>query len=128
MPNALGKRKARRNRLVDLVLLVGTALLVAVFGLGVFWLADNFRLGTGSAFAVLVGPLFLVIVGRGYRSKLRDPGFIAFLLAWLIIHVAVFLLVLKYLGLLYYAPVVFLELWAGYALVIPRFGPPTRSE
>jgi hypothetical protein len=125
MANALGKRKAERNRLVELVLLFVIGVPVSVL---LFWVADELRLGTYSAFGAFVGLVFLWAVGRGYRSKFGDPAFIAFFIAWLAVHVTVFLLVLKYLGFLYYYPVVLLEAWVGYTLAIQRFGPPTRSK
>jgi hypothetical protein len=38
--------------------------------------------------------------------------------------VGLYLLVLSYLGFLYYLPIVVLELWIGYAIAITKFGPP----
>lgn len=125
MENAPGKQKAERNRLVELVLLVVVGLPVSFL---LFWLADELALGPDWAFGVGMGLVFLWVVGRGYRSKLRDPAFIAFFTAWLVIHIAVFLLVLRRLGFLYYIPLVPLELWVGYYVAILRFGPPSPSK
>jgi hypothetical protein len=125
MANALGRRKAERNRLVELVLLFVIGVPVSVL---LFWVAEELRLGTDSAFGAGMGLVFLWAVGRGYRSKFRDPTFISFFLAWLAIHITIFLLVLRYLGFLYYIPFAALELWAGYHVAIQRFGPPIRSK
>jgi hypothetical protein len=125
MANALAKRIVKRNKIVNLILLFLVMVPVSVF---VFWVSDELRLGTNSAFAVLVGVPFLVYVGRQYPSKLRDPAFVAFLVAWVVVHVTVFLLVLKSLGFAYYIPFAALELWVGYKLAIHRFGPPSRSK
>jgi hypothetical protein len=125
----LVNEKAGRSKLVNAVLLYLVLVPVSVL---VFWASDELRLGTDSTAAlaavVIVGVPFLVYVGRQYPSKLRDPTFLAFLVAWVVIHVIVFLLVLKYFGLLYYIPFAFLELWAGYKLAIQRFGPPSLSK
>ena len=65
-----------------------------------------------------------MVVGWGYRRKFRDPVFISFFVAWTLIHVLVFLLVLAYLGFLWYLPIMVLELWVGYTIAIWQFGPP----
>jgi hypothetical protein len=119
------REQRRRSRLVTLVSLVVILLPVGVF---VFWVADELQVGIAWAFAVLVGVPFLVYVGRQYPSKLRAPAFVAFLVGWVLVHVAVFLLVLKYLGFAYYIPFAALELWGGYRLAIQRFGPPILSK
>jgi hypothetical protein len=116
---------ARRNRLVGFLLFFVIGIPVSAC---VFWAADEFQIGIGPPTALIVGLPFLVYVGRQYPNKLRDPSFVAFLTAWVVVHVAVFLLVLKYLGLAYYIPFAALELLAGYRLAIRRFGPPILSR
>ena len=100
-----------------MALLVGTALLVVVFGLGPY-----------AAMGMGMGLVFLWAVGRGNRSKLRDPAFIAFFIVWLAVHVVLFLVVLKQLGLAYHVPFALLDLWAGYYVAMLHFGPPVRSK
>jgi hypothetical protein len=43
-----------------------------------------------------------------------------------VVHVAVFLLVLGWLGFLYYLPFLIVELWIGYSVAIWLFGPPVK--
>lgn len=75
-------------------------------------------------FGAWAAVLFFLIVAWGYRRKFREPAFIVFFLAWLLLHVAVYVLVLGYLGFLYYIPIMVLELWLGYTVAIWQFGPP----
>jgi uncharacterized protein (DUF488 family) len=48
--------------------------------------------------------------------------------AWLVIHVCVFLLVLDYLGFLYYLPFLVAELFLGFMTAIWLFGPPAKGS
>jgi len=123
MANALGEEGKKRSK-TDFVLLLAASLFVAITGTAAFWMADEHSVNPTWLFAAGAAVLFFLVVGWGYRRKFRDPSFVSFFLAWLLVHVAVYLFVLIYLGFLYYHPVVVLELWIGYTIAIWQFGPP----
>jgi hypothetical protein len=124
MDSAAGEEKKKRNKALDLLLLVGAGLIVAAASAAALWIADEHQISPGWLFAAGAALIFFLVVGWGYRRKFRDPGFVSFFLAWTLIHVLVFLLVLAYLGFLWYLPIMLLELWAGYMIAICQFGPP----
>ena len=116
-------RKKRSNGL-DFALLVCASLLVAIAFTAAFWLADRHHVNPAWLFTAGAAPIFFLVVGWGYRRKFRDPTFVSFFLGWMFVHVLVLLLVLAYLGFLWYLPIVVLELWVGYTIAIWQFGPP----
>ncbi len=118
-------RDKKCSKVADFLLLVVTAILVAVVGTGAFWAADTYHLNAAWIFAVGSAVGFFVVVGWGYRSRLRSPAFAVFFGTWTLVHVIVFLAVLAYLGIGYYLPVVTVELFVGYTFAIWQFGPPT---
>jgi len=118
-------KTTRRKRLIDRVALLGAALLLIALGGGAFLWADKHNVNGAWVFGGWAAAFFFAIVGWGYRRRFRDPAFVAFFLAWMLVHVALYLLVLGYLGLPFYIPIAVLELWIGYTLAIWQFGPPT---
>ena len=117
-------KATRGKRLIDRLALLGSALFLIAVGGGGFLLAEVYHLSEGWVFGAWAAAFFFVIVGWGYRRKFRDPAFVSFFLAWTLLHVLVYLLVLAYLGFLYYVPIMVLELWIGYTIAIWQFGPP----
>lgn len=124
MDNAVGEEKKKRSKVLDLLLLVGAGLVVAAASTAAFWMANERHISPGWLFAAGAALIFFLVVGWGYRRKFRDPAFVSFFLAWTLVHVLVFLLVLAYLGFLWYLPLMVLELWVGYTIAIWQFGPP----
>jgi hypothetical protein len=114
--------------LLDKLLLAGSALLVAGLGVGFFALADRYHIPPVWIFALGIGGGFIVAVGRSLRSKFRQPLFVVFFVAWLVIHTLVTLLVIKFLTILWVWPASFLELWIGYAVAFWLFGLPPRGK
>ena len=122
---AVGARKS----LLDRLALLGAALLLIGTGGAAFVLADKYHISDAWIFAGCASLTLFAIVGWPYRSQFRNPTFVKFFVVWLLVHVFVFLLVLGYLGLLYYFPFLALELWIGYAIAIRLFGhPPGRTH
>ena len=117
-------KSIRGNKLIDRLALLGAAVLLITVGGGAFLLADKYHVSEAWVFAAWAAAFFFVIVGWGYRRKFRDPIFVSFFLAWMMLHVVVYVAVLGYLGFLYYVPIVVLELWIGYTVAIWQFGPP----
>ncbi len=128
MVSAIGEERKKLSKKLDFLLLLGASLFVTLAGTAAFWVADEHHVNPGWLFAVGSAILFFVVVGRGYRRKFRDPAFVSFFLAWLFLHVVIYLLVLGYLGFLYYIPIGVLELWIGYTIAIWQFGPPSGGS
>lgn len=126
MDNASGKRKPRKKA-IDIVLLLGTSVLIAISGVAAFLLADKHNINPAWILAGGALILFFAVVGWGYRSKFASVEFVSFLLAWALVHVLAYLAVLAYLGFIYYLPIVAVELWIGYTIAICLFGPPPDS-
>jgi FtsH-binding integral membrane protein len=124
MDTAVGEEKKKRSKALDFVLLVGASLFVAAASAAAFWRAAERHKSPAWLFGAGAALIFFLIVGWGYRRKFREPTFVSFFLAWALVHVLVFLLVLAYLGFLWYLPIMVLELWIGYTIAIRQFGPP----
>ena len=117
--------RSRRTRgTLDFLFLVGSALLLAALVTASFWIADKYEINPAWIFAAQAAVVFFAVVGWGYRRRFRSPAFVSFFVAWLLLHVTFYLLILGHLGLLYYVPFVVMELWVGYAFAIWLFGPP----
>jgi hypothetical protein len=123
MESVAGGREKRRSKALDIVMLIGASLLVATVLTAAFWLADK-HINPAWLFAEGAALIFSPVVDCAYRSKLPDPASVSFFLGGTLGHVLVFLLVLAYLGFLWYLPIVVLELWVGCTITIWRFGPP----
>lgn len=124
MNSVVSEENKKRNKALDFFLLIGASLVVAAVSTAAFWLADERHISPAWLFAAGAALIFFLVVGWGYRRKFREPLFILFFGAWTLVHVLVFLLVLAYLGFLWYLPTMVLELWAGYTIAISLFGPP----
>lgn len=124
MGSAIGEEKTKRSKAIDVLLLIGASVFVAAAFTAAFWVTDEHHLSPAWLFAAGAALIFFLVVGWGYRRKFRDPAFVSFFVAWTLIHVLVYLLVLAYLGLPWYVPIAVLELWIGYTIAIWQFGPP----
>ena len=116
--------KRKGSKALDRFFLLIAAVAVAALGVAAFWIADDYHVNPAWLFAAGTGLVFFLVVGWGYRSKFRSLNFVMFFLAWMFVHVVVFLLVLGWLGFLYYLPFLIVELWIGYSVAIWLFGPP----
>jgi hypothetical protein len=122
-------KPTRGKRLLDRLALLGCALLVIVVGGSAFLLAAKYHVNAAWVFGAWAAVFFFLIVGWGYRRKFRDPAFVSFFVAWTLVHVLVYVLVLAYLGFPWYIPIAVLELWIGYTIAIWQFGlRPTRAS
>jgi hypothetical protein len=124
MSSKSGVEQKGRCKSLDLLLLILWSLIVAIVGVGLFWVADYMRLSPAWMLGAGSAVILFLAVGWGYRSLFRSQAFIAFFTAWTLVHIAIFLGVLAYLGFLYYLPIVIVELCVGYAIAIWQFGPP----
>ena len=119
MANVTGK-KNKRNKAFNLLLLFG--LFVALSA--TFVVTEHYQVDPTWVFASVSAAVFFAVVGWGYRRLFRSPAFMVFFGTWTLVHVAINLLVLAYLGFFYYVPIAVIELWVGYTVAILWFGPP----
>jgi|GEM_PF-3167333 len=129
MDNVPGSEVKKRGKVVDMLLLLGTALLVGGLSTGAALVSEAYHVSPAWLLAFWAGVGFLMIIGKTYGvRKLKSARFAAFSAAWLVIHVCVFLFVLGYLGFLYYLPFLVAELFLGFMTAIWLFGPPAKDR
>jgi hypothetical protein len=124
MDSEVGEKRKKRSKALDFLLLIGASLIVAAVSVAAFWAVDARHINPTWLFGAGAALIFFLVVGWGYRRKFRDSAFVSFFVAWTLVHVLVYLLVLAYLGFFWYLPIVVLELWIGYTIAIWQFGPP----
>lgn len=117
-----------RRGVLDISLLIGSAVLVIGLGIGAFDLSDKYHIGDAWIFALCAGVGLIAVVGKSLRSKFRKPLFVVFFIGWLAAHILVMLLVLKYLTLLFVYPFTFLDLLLGYSAAFWLFGLPSNDQ
>lgn len=119
----------KHRKVVDKLLLVGTAVLVAGLSLVAGLICEEHHISPAWLLSFWAGVGFLIAIAKTYGlRKFRSPSFAAFSVSWLLAHVGVYLAVLAYLGFLYYFPFLVAELWIGYMIAIVLFGPPDRRS
>ena len=118
-----------RSRILDAFYLVASALLVCTVGVGAFIFAEIYHFNPLWVFLTLASIGFLAFAAEEYRNKLRSPSFIAFVCAWLSIHLIVVVVVWGSFGFLYLIPVLLLEQVLFYMTAYWFFGvrPPSRQ-
>src|SRR5437868_14425728 len=110
MDDVVRKAKVKRSKALDRLLLIASSIAVAAVGVTAFAVADTHH-ATVWVFALVAALGFLAIIGRTFGiGKFRSPSFAVFAVVWLCIHVWLFLLVLGYLGFLYYVPLLIVDL------------------
>ena len=120
--------KSTGKRLLDVIVLFAASILVVVFGLGSFFLSDQYHLHLIWPILAWISLVFFAGIGWDFRREFRSPAFVSFFVAWLLIHSIIFVLVVGYLSWLYYVLAVPLELFTFYVSASLLFGlkPPGR--
>jgi hypothetical protein len=108
--------------------LTATAVIAAVLGVGSFALAEKYHVPEEYVIAAGIGLLFIWLVGRRFRSRLRQPSFLMFFLLWLVIHTAGSVLVVFTFNLLIGVEFTMIELAIGCVLAHLLFGQPSGSR
>jgi hypothetical protein len=107
---------------VDLCALVGSALLVCIFGGGAFLLAEIYHVNPLWIFVSLISVVFVVGAGEEYRKEFRSVRFVAFVSGWVVINAAAFVLILGLFGWLWLIPVLLFEQFLFYMTAYWLFG------
>jgi hypothetical protein len=118
----LGKQDGFRKRIVDLCLLIGSALIVCMLGVGAFIIAQIRHTNPTWVFFSLISIVFVAGVREEYRKEFRSVRFISFVCGWLVINTTVVVVVLSYLGWLYLIPALFGEQVLFYMTAYWLFG------
>jgi len=97
------------KRLLDVCLLVGSALLVCVICVGAFIVVVVRHMNPVWMFLSFMSILFFAWVREEYRKEFRSTRFILFVCCWIIINMVVFVVVLASFGWFWLFPTLFLE-------------------
>jgi|HubBroStandDraft_4_1064222.scaffolds.fasta_scaffold1496417_1 hypothetical protein len=128
MDNVVRNEVKKRSKVMDKLLLLGAALLVAALSAGAALISEAYDISPAWLLAFWTGIGFLMIIAKSYGvRKFRMPAFAMFSAAWLLVHVCAFLLVLGYLGFLSYLPFLVAELFLGFMTAIWLFGIPAKD-
>jgi hypothetical protein len=119
----------RRKEFLDLLMVLGTALVVIALGGGALLLADRYHINFVWIFFVCLCLGFFAQVGWNYRREFRSIRFVLFFCCWLLIHLLVFVFCVAFLGWVYWVLAVSVEIFFFYATAYWIFGlkPPTAE-
>ena len=106
----------------DRMLLAGSALLVCVTTGASFLLGDIYHINPAWLFLAWNSILLLLSVGRGFRGSFKNPYFIVFFVAWMSVHGAVVVSLMRWVRMLYWIPLMAAELFIGYVIANWLFG------
>jgi len=125
-----GEQGAFSRRILNLCLLIGSALVVCVMGLGAFIFAELHHINPLWVFLSLISIGFFAFAKEEYRKEFRSVRFILFVCGWVVINIAVVVMVLASYGWLYLVPVLLLEQFLFYMSAYWLFGlqPPGRGR
>ncbi len=115
-------------RLLDRIFLTAAAVIAAALGVGSLLLAEKYHVPKEFWFAAVIGLGFIWIVGRHFRSKLRQPSFLMFFFLWLVIHTVGSVLMGFMFNLLVAEEFTMVELAIGCVLAHLLFGQPGSSR
>jgi hypothetical protein len=120
----------RVKKLQDRLTLIGAALLVIVVGGRGFLLADKYHINSVWVLLAWVSVGFFAGVGWDFRAEFRSMRFVLFFVAWVLVHLLIFVLVVGRFGWLYWLVTLFLELFCFYATAELLLGlePPFRRR
>jgi hypothetical protein len=118
------------KKFLDRLSLIGVALLIILVGGSGFLLADKYRIDSVWVLLAWVSIGFFAGVGWDYRTQFRSLPFISFFIAWALLHLLIFVLVVSRFGWLYWFAALLLELFFFYATAQLLFGlkPPLRRR
>jgi len=101
----------------DSLKLFGCAFAVIALGVGSFGLADRYHISSPAVVLGWMGVGFLAVVVQDFRSLLKRPSFLLFVMVWLPVYLVVCAVAWLYLSLTGWAIVMLLEWALGYWLV-----------
>lgn len=115
-----------RRGILDIVLLIGSAILIICLGLGAVALKEKFQFGEFWIWGTWFGILSFISMAGFLRSKFRQRGFIVLCAAWFPIHMFVMFISAARLPMVISIVPVTLELFIGLTIAYVLFGPPQK--
>jgi len=110
------RTSASRTQLSNSTLLILTALLICVAGVGSFWLADIYHANPVWVFLAWNCIGILAFFVEDFGAQIKKPSFVAFLVVWALLHGGTVALLMRWISLPMMLPFFFIEGVAGYLL------------
>jgi heme O synthase-like polyprenyltransferase len=122
--------QGRWKEFLDLLTLLGTALLVIAIVGGAFLLTEARHISPMWVFLSVASIGFVAGAREDYRKEFRSIRFVLFVCAWLVVNIVVIVVVLGSFGWLYLIPALLLEQFFFYMTAYWFFGlqPPLRHR
>lgn len=121
--------KSPTARYWDRVRLVGTAMLVCVIGVAAFVAGEIYHISPVWLFLSWNSIGLLLILGKGFRDHFKKAQFTAFFLLWMAAHGTVVVLLMRWVRMIYWVPLMGIELFVGFLAANLLFGiQPDRKQ
>ena|GEM_PF-5613278 len=129
MASSKGKGSISK-RIIDLCLLVASALLFCVLMVGAYAITEVHHMSPGWVFFGGISFVFLIGVREEYRKEFRSIRFVVFVCGWAVLNLLVVVVVLGSFGWLYLIPALLLDQFFFYMTAYWLFGlePPSRRR
>jgi hypothetical protein len=114
--------KSSARGCLDIVFLIGVALLLCVVGVGAFWAADAYHVNPMWVFFLWNSVFMVPIFMKDFRNHLKRPTFVAFLIIWGVIHGLVVVMLMRRTPVVVWLLAISVELFLGYLLADRIFG------
>ncbi len=122
------RERTLSNRVLDVCLLVVSAVFVCILGVGASVIAEIRHINPLWVFLSLISIGFFAGVSEEYRKELRSVRFILFVFGWVVVNMAVVVMVLASFGWLWLIPALLLEQFLFYMSAFWLFGLQPRSR
>jgi len=106
----------------DRARLVGAAILVCVIGGGSFLLGEIYHLNPVWFFLLWNSIGLFLILRKAFRGHFKNAQFTAFFLLWMAAHGTVVVLLMRWVRMIYWVPLMGLELFIGFLAANLLFG------
>jgi len=106
----------------DRVRLVGTAVLVCLILGTSFLVADTYHISVAWVFLSWNSIWLFLILRKGFRGHFKNAWFTAFFLLWMAVHGTVVVMLMRWVRMLYWVPLMGLELFVGFLSADLLFG------
>ncbi len=97
-------------------------MLVCVIGGSSFLLGEIYHINPAWLFLSWNSIWLLVSVGKRFRIHFKKPEFAAFFLLWMAVHGTVVVMLMRWVHMLYWVPLMGLELFVGFLSADLLFG------
>ena len=114
--------KSPTARYWDRVRLVGAAILVCAIGCGSFLLGELYHISPVWLFLSWNSIGLFMILGKGFCGHFKNARFTAFFLLWMAVHGTVVVMLMRWVRMLYWVPLMGLELFVGFLSADLLFG------